>query len=746
MELASKQPLQRKGSIFTPPPTGMVDSAWSKLAEAGKTPKTAGKSPNSLAATFAELRSASEQHSQQFKKSMLRVNTAANFSIVKQQASTAPLSSKFSKSRAKSRTPSSSANEPQGRSRAAYWNGQLAQKAEHLMSSEVLQTRGVVKLLGGRVGPPRHLPNGSIDYTNLGHGTVNFPEIADYATNKTPKRRLAVSSEQDRSEADLVRVVTAGVPLNEPALSNLTPVQLAILEIEKARAKTHGRLIDLKRGQHRLRAPSKPQSSSALHFSIRHKSALPATQAKEHAVAKETVLKHDDLVAQLGEVQYISDSETSVVSQAEEKAPCPEQQRNARASKQPLLRQTPAHNSFKDEILSVASDSTWVPMWSKTRHSVSQRAACVVAEAKDSKSRKQLIQKRAAARRKAVRLRYNQIQDQYRQRAVSAATLHERRKDARKREEARKMLATAISVVAKSSLWWNIMSSFQLAQQTARKRKLAARRIVRWVEQQLEAKVATKAAKDRLIVSMFIKRYIWKTRRHKKQRLSVVVLDFLKAVRRFGSRTRLLMQSKRYFAAVSIITSAWRRLRAIIDSEQRLLGLLWEKHERDMLHPVYNALSRAQQRRSSDAHDTIHTMDEETLALYDTQLAKGDFEKLAIATPRCIVQRVTRMHLFYMRQEFRDCTAHNRAVVEMMQPFLHRKRRQLELAQRLAFHGSPSSFMFDESALAKYLPPPPEPFKAFLSKKRIQELILHTRANLDKRVANADSWYLKRRH
>ena len=275
------------------------------------------------------------------------------------------------------------------------------------------------------------------------------------------------------------------------------------------------------------------------------------------------------------------------------------------------------------------------------------------------------------------------------------------------------------------------MTATQAETVRRRARYTAGKRIARWLEHQVESNVATKSARDRLIVTLFVRRYVRRTRDHQKRRMACAVRDFLCGV-------------KRYFGAVAIISGAWRRLRHIISCEQRMLTLLWAKYEHHLLQPTYKQLSRAQQRKSTEVHGAIHDMEEEELAQHELGLGCDELAQLGVPTPKCIVQRATRMHLFYMRHEFRDSYRHWKSIVNLMQPFLARKRRQLELAQRLAFQGRPSAFIFDESALEPFLPPMPTAYKAFLSKKAIQDMIEHTRLNLDRRVANADSWHLRR--
>jgi len=748
--------LKRTSSIFTSNPSGIVSSAWHGLTKPDPEVSARRKSLVNFVDTFASCQETTTPQAGQ-QRGLLRVNTRYYGNSPEQQSTRLPVdrsqrtihkSSCFRISKPRTPGPAQRTPDSASQSKLVYWNEQLAERAEKLLASKALSASGVAKMLGDRIGPPRHSNIGTIDYSNLGLGQLNFPEIAGSAISRTPKNKLSRLHADEKEDSNFVRVVTAGVALDAPALSNLTPVQMAILQIEKVRAKTQGSLSGIRQSRHEARASSNnSRDSRQLHFTLRHKShrKVPAGGARaKRTNISDTFPVVDALIRE--EVQYVSDSDSSAATgdldSAQSMGGGMDPHHPVKKQGKEDLPQSP--RSFKDDLVSVASSSTWVPRWTRTMLSPRSAAQNAAAEAKSRASRTKLLRLRAEARRQAVLQRHKSILEERRLRAELAATHQDRRRAARRLDQHKRRMATAVLTVAKSKLWWSIMSTARDELRMQRIQRSAGKKIARWIEHQMESKLVTKAARDRLIVTLFIKRYIWKTRDQKTRRLASVVQNFLNGVLLYGSRTRLLLQSKRYFAAVSVISSAWRRLRTIVSCEQRMLTLLWAKHEHNLLQPIYKELTRSQQRKNAEVHEIVHGMDEETLALYDTRLARGEMVKLAIPTPQCVVRRVTRMHLFYLRQEYRDCNSHHRKIVHKLQPFLQRKRRQLELAQRLAFHGRPSSFAFDESALEQFLPPSPDPFKAFMSKSAIQAMIEHTRADLDRRVANADSWYLRR--
>jgi hypothetical protein len=576
---------------------------------------------------------------------------------------------------------------------------------------------------------------------------VNFPQLAQAASLKTPKNKGAQFHHAHGKSDSITTLITGGIELSASALSNFTPEQMAMFRIEQARAQAmennfysrqqrqehssnvipQGPRFYLKHRTHDNRTTG---LSSGCFHQPRVTTSWKAAEAPQPA--SQTSKGCMNAAPSLEVKEYIHDTSS------EEAPPVSVFQ----ASLPTVAITTLDSASVADDLVSVNSDATWQPRWTKKPFSTQQYTRYAVKQLKDEQSRKSLVRARAAARRDANAQRHQRILDQRQQAAIATSCRHERRQAARLRSERYQNLGIVVAKIGCFLLWAQLASDCRKAQRLKALKTGAARRITRWIEAQLELKLSTRASQQSLIVTMFMKRFALKCRRQKKRKLAMVIVDFFSGVKRYGSRTRLLIQSKRYFAAVSIIAAAWRKLRFTVDCEQQMLSLLWAKHEQKLLHPVYAGLSRKDQRTSIGTQEVLENMAEETMALYDTGLSRGELCRLGVATPKCIVSRMVRRQMFYLRHEFRDCMQYHKRVLTLMQGFLQTKRRQLEMAQRLGFSGRPSAFEFDESAIEQFIPAAPEPFRALLSSKVVHELIAHTRQHLDKLVANADSWFL----
>lgn len=78
-------------------------------------------------------------------------------------------------------------------------------------------------------------------------------------------------------------------------------------------------------------------------------------------------------------------------------------------------------------------------------------------------------------------------------------------------------------------------------------------------------------------------------------------------------------------------------------------------------------------------------------------------------------KQIIEQDLNYRHQECIDRLRVYRARLKALEPYIATRRRQLEIAQRLAHVGPPSTFQLDESELNKIIPTPPPKFSFILN-------------------------------
>eukprot|EP01138_Halocafeteria_seosinensis_P014944 gb/GECG01015255.1/.p1 GENE.gb/GECG01015255.1/~~gb/GECG01015255.1/.p1 ORF type:complete len:147 (+),score=17.20 gb/GECG01015255.1/:1-441(+) len=134
-----------------------------------------------------------------------------------------------------------------------------------------------------------------------------------------------------------------------------------------------------------------------------------------------------------------------------------------------------------------------------------------------------------------------------------------------------------------------------------------------------------------------------------------------------------------------------------------ILSALWDNAERQMIESA-----RVEERKLRDG--------KKRRSIIGSPMAKEKLNEVAQSMlPVKFRKQILEQDLQYRHQEYIDRLNVYQARLRVLEPYIATRRRQLEIAQRLAHTGPPSTFRLDDSELNKVIPSPPARFSFVLN-------------------------------